>query len=269
VGCGKLGEAILNALLLRGGRSLEVVVTAKTSERRRLLAEKYGGVGVEVAESNADAVKEADVVIVTVKPHQVVDVAREVSGLLDGKVLASFAAGVSASVLEKLFSGARVVRAMTSIAVAYGAPVLVSSSDREAADCVCSLFTHAAPCYVVGEELIDAFTALVGSGPALIAYLVETYADAAVLMGVPRDLALATALKVFASTAKLMEEKVLSPRAIIDLVATPGGTTVEALYTLDKRRVRASLMEALARAALKAKRISTTVSEAVKELTTR
>jgi len=260
IGCGKLGEALLKALLLRNSRPA-IVVTAKTAQRRRVLAEKYSGEGVEVAETNVEAVERADLILLSVKPMQVAEVASEIRGAVRGKILVSFVAGVSTSTLSKLFPGAVITRGMTSIAVPYGAPVVVSGNSREALDTVCSLFSNVAPCFSVDEELLNAFTSVLGSGPAFVAYLVEAFSDAALRLGVPRDLALTTIFRVFSSTTLLMEKEGAAPRTIIDAVATPGGTTIEGIFLLDWRGVKGSIMEALSRASRKAKQLGIKVEK--------
>jgi len=226
-----------------------------------VLAEKYSGEGVEVAETNIEAVERADLVLLSVKPAQVAEVALEIRGAVQGKTLVSFAAGVSTSTLSKLFPGAVIVRGMTSVAVPYGAPVVISGNSREALDTVCSLFSNVAPCFSVDEELLNAFTSVLGSGPAFVAYLVEAFSDAALRLGIPRDLALTMVLRVFSSTTLLMEKEGAAPRTIIDAVATPGGTTIEGIFLLDWRGVKGSIMEALTRASRKAKQLGVKVEK--------
>jgi len=226
-----------------------------------VLAEKYSGEGVEVAETNIEAVERADLVLLSVKPAQVAEVASEIRGAVQGKTLVSFVAGVSTSTLSKLFPGAVIVRGMTSVAVPYGAPVVISGSSREALDTVCSLFSNVAPCFSVDEELLNAFTSVLGSGPAFVAYLVEAFSDAALRLSIPRDLALTTILRVFSSTTLLMEKEGAAPRTIIDAVATPGGTTIEGIFLLDWRGVKGSIMEALSRASRKAKQLGVKVEK--------
>jgi len=260
VGCGKLGEALLKALLSRNSRPA-IVVTAKTAQRRRVLVEKYSGEGVEVAETNVEAVERADLVLLSVKPMQVAEVASEIGGVIRGKTLVSFVAGVPTSTLSKLFPGAVIIRGMTSIAVPYGAPVVVAGNSQEALEAVCSLFSHVSQCFRVDEELLNAFTSVLGSGPAFVAYMVEAFSDAALRLGIPRDLALATVIRVFSSTTLLMEKEGAAPRTIIDAVATPGGTTIEGIFLLDWRGVKGSIMEALSKASRKAKQLGVKVEK--------
>ena len=108
----------------------------------------------------------------------------------------------------------------------------------------------------VEESLIDAVTAISGSSPAYIYVLIEALADGGVLMGLPRDQAYRMAAQSVLGAAKMVLELEEHPGILKDMVCSPGGTTIEAIYTLEKNNFRGSVMEAVRNCALKAGEIN-------------
>jgi pyrroline-5-carboxylate reductase len=107
----------------------------------------------------------------------------------------------------------------------------------------------------VKEALLDAVTGLSGSGPAYVYLIIEALSDGAVAAGLPRDIATKLAAQTVFGSAKMVLETGLHPGALKDMVASPGGTTIEGLHELEKGRLRATLMNAVRAATEKSKKL--------------
>jgi pyrroline-5-carboxylate reductase len=108
---------------------------------------------------------------------------------------------------------------------------------------------------VVDEKLMDAVTALSGSGPAFVAVFLEALADGGVKMGLSRALALEMAAQTLLGTARLCQEQNLHPTLLKDQVASPGGTTIAGLHALEVGGFRGVVMDAIEAAALRAREL--------------
>jgi pyrroline-5-carboxylate reductase len=253
IGAGRLGSALIRGLLSCCSGRLRVVASARSPEKIRLARE----LGAEAVRDNRYLVRSSDLVIVCVKPSQLAAVAEEVAGLVRGKPVVSVAAGVRLSTLERLFPGAHLFRAMPNINAAIGQSTTAITPHERASgvDLVVSVFSLLGRVYLVPEELLDAWTLLAASGPALVAEIVEAFTMAGVAMGLPRDLAYDVALDVIASTALHLRRRYRYPQELRDQVVTPGGTTIEALKALEERAVRAAIVEAMVRGVEKAREL--------------
>jgi len=262
VGAGAMGDA-LAAGVLRAGVSPERLRAADPDPARRKQVEESRGV-VALADA-ADAVREADLVILAVKPAVVAPLLRDLAPLGDAALRAplwiSVAAGVSLAALgAALPSGARTVRAMpnTPALVGEGASAFVLGpgarpEDRRVAR---ALFESVGLAWEApSEALLDAVTGLSGSGPAYVFVMLETLADAGVRMGLPREAAAALATQTVLGAARLARETGRHPAALKDQVTSPGGTTIAGLERLEAGGFRAALHEAVAAATRRAREL--------------
>ncbi len=237
------------------GASVKVTArTEKTIERLR-------GLGLDASTCNKCVASWADYVVLAVKPWQVSEVAREVSNTAGSgglKPLVSLVAGVSKSVLESFFKGFEVYRAMTSILAGVEGNVVAVSPPAGASrlEEVIRLLSCLGRVYVVEEGELDAWTAVVGSGPALVAEIVDAFTIAAVAAGIPWSRAREAVAGIVRAVAAFLEKSGLHPAQLRDDVMTPRGTTVEAITVLEEGAVKAWIIRAIEAAVLKAKRIS-------------
>jgi pyrroline-5-carboxylate reductase len=245
VGCGTMGEAILGGLLEAGAVPREHVrVTAGRDERARALAERWH---VAAGTDNLAAVRDATVVIVALKPQRLREVLDD-GGLreaLRGKLVVSIAAGVRLEQLAQWVPEARWVRAMpnTPCLIREGMTVVARGAgvtDDELA-LVRGLFGVVGECVELADKHMDAITSLNGSGPAFCYVMLEAMADGGVMMGLPRDVALRVAARVFQGSARMVLETGFHPAALKDQVTTPAGSTIAGLLTMEDGRIRSVL----------------------------
>jgi pyrroline-5-carboxylate reductase len=256
LGGGKMGEALVRGLLdARRVARGRLVVGEPDAARRDHLAKRYR---IRTDGDNARAVRKAGAVIVAVKPLVVKAVLDEIRGALGARTtVVSIAAGVSLDALERALDGAApVVRAMpnTPCLVREGMTVLCAGSGAGPRDLETAreIFGALGRCLVLDEKLIDAVTALSGSGPAFQFVILDALADGGVRAGLPRDVAVELAAQTMRGAARMVLETREHPARLKDAVATPGGCTVEGLLELEEGGVRAALIKAVVRAARRA-----------------
>ncbi|HUG80379.1 MAG TPA: pyrroline-5-carboxylate reductase [Bryobacterales bacterium] len=259
LGAGRLGEALIRGLLDKDVSRARLRATVAGAKRAEYLRQRYA---IDVAAgSNADAASGADIVIIAVKPAKVASVLREIqTAPRPAQVIVSLAAAVRLRLMEaQLPASTPVVRAMPNIAMALGqsatalCPNAAVTDDQRAL--VASLFRLVGEVEFVEEEAIDGVTALAGSGPAFIFYLLEALAEGGRRAGVPDEVAGRLARQTLLGAARLALETTLSPGEWIEQVKTPGGTTVAGLAVLQREGVREALIEAVEAAARRATEI--------------
>jgi len=247
IGCGKMGGSLLKGITTQKvGESLEMVLYSRTRTSAEILASDVDG---RVADSLQDLVREADILVLGVKPNQLVDVfAQEISW--DNKLIVSLAAGVSIQKLKEMAGqGARVVRVMPNTpsligegASAYCKEKSVTDVDEEWVEKILSCVGLSVR---VEESLMDAVTGVSGSGPGYVLTIIEALTDAGVQQGLPRPLALQLVCQTLKGTAMLVEQSGEHPAALRDQVTSPGGTTITGLTALEQGGLRATLQNAV------------------------
>jgi len=259
VGGGRMGEAIAAGLLsAKTVDASQVAVVEPLESRRRELGETYG---VAVPASGSEAIQGAGVVILAVKPQVIDEVVRSIADDIGPEaVVVSIAAGISCARVESLLRpGTVVVRVMPNTPALVGAGMAIvsagSEADDDAVELVRALFGAIGEAVVVEERYQDAGTAISGSGPAYFALVVDALARAGVAQGLSRDVAQRLAVQTMLGTAKMLADTGLHPEALIDGVASPGGTTIAALGALEAGGVRAAFADAVAAAVRRAKEL--------------
>lgn len=256
LGGGRMGEAMvagwIDAGVLDSGR---VTVVEPDDERRTAL----GALGVAVA-SNVVGAFPADVVVIAVKPQVIDVVLSQVAPVLGAGLLVSVAAGVTTARLEsQLPAGAAVVRVMPNTPAMVGQGMAAISGGSEATsehiELTTRLFDALGKTVVVDERYQNAATAISGSGPAYFALVIDALARAGVAAGLSREMAQSLAVQTMLGTAVLLEESGMHPEALIDGVASPGGTTIAAIAALEAAGVRAAFADAVAAAVARAEEL--------------
>jgi pyrroline-5-carboxylate reductase len=236
----------------------EIVASARSAANRNFFA---GETGTKTVASNSDVLEFADVLILAVKPAQVVEVlAGQRDHFTKNHLLISIAAGVTLAKLENLLpSDARVIRVMpnTPALVGEGASAFALGKSATAADgeLAKKLLSAVGVAIEVKESLLDAVTGLSGSGPAYVYQFIEALSDGGVAAGLPRDIATKLAAQTVLGAAKMVLETGQHPGALKDQVTSPGGTTIEGLHALEKGEFRATVMSAVRAATEKSKKL--------------
>jgi len=259
IGGGNMGEAILKGLIAAQlVKPPQVTVTDVIEARLAYLRETYT---VRALADNVKAVAQADLIVLAVKPQDIVPTIEGIaSAVHDDQVLISIAAGVSTAKIESAFGKpVRVVRVMpnTPALVLAGAAGLCAGSHARPADLDIAriLFDALGRTVVVSEYLMDAVTGLSGSGPAYIFVLIEALADGGVKMGLTREAALTLAAQTVYGSAKLLLETGLHPGELKDRVTSPAGTTIAGLQALEEHAFRGAVIGAVERATLRSREL--------------
>lgn len=257
IGGGTIGTAV--AIALRGGGH-EVVVTRRSTGK----IEGLTGKGISVSNDNMDAINKTGITVISLKPLDAIAVLKELKDLLKGRVVISMAAALRISKISSILTESKVVRAMTNIAARVGGGYTVYSYDHLDAEdekAVSHLLGCLGESERVEEKYMDALTAMSGSGPAYIFTVIESMVYAGLKVGLPRELALRSSYQTVLGSAKLVATGENHISELRDLVTTPGGVTIDALYELESAGIRTAFMRAIEAATEKAKKISDTLEK--------
>ena len=255
IGAGNMGGAIARGIIRSGVVQAEDVFLYDVNpETSGALARDTGATAVRTAE---DLTAAADLFVLAVKPVYVKDALRACYSGLAGKAVVSIVAGLTGDALSRqLPEGTRCLQTMpnTPAMVNEGVTALCEENTltEEELAFVRRMFSAIGRVYTLPARLIEAESAVAGSGPAYAAMFIEALADGGVLLGLPRAQAMEMAAQMLIGTAKMMLESGKHPGAIKDMVCSPGGTTIEAVRALEKGAFRASTIEAVIAAGEKA-----------------
>jgi len=247
LGTGKMGEALMSGLLRAGRPPAEVVAAVRREERGTELIERYG---VQVADA-ASAAKLADTLVLAVKPQDMGRLLDEIAPAISpGTLVISVAAGITtAFIARRLPVPVPVVRVMSNTPVLVDeAMSLISAGPHVAEEHLLratELLRPVGKVLRIPESQQDAATALSGSGPAYVYYLVESMVDAGILLGMGRGAALEMVIQAVYGAATMLRESGEHPVILREAVTSPGGTTISAIRELEKHGVRAAFLAAI------------------------
>lgn len=247
IGAGVMGETLIAGLLRAGWDAGQITASDRHAAR---LVELESKLGIHTA-STADAVAGADTVVVVVKPQDASEVLPEVAGALrPGTLVVSLCAGLATTRIEEAMpTGTPVVRVMpnTPAQVDEGMAAISPGRQATAEDLahVTELLSAVGKVVTVPEKYQDAVTAISGSGPAYLFFVVEAMIDAGVMLGLPRDVSTTLVVQTMYGSAKLLADSGLHPTVLRERVTSPGGTTAAALRELEDHRVKAAFMTAM------------------------
>ena len=236
VGAGSMGGAIARGLVLSGVCAAEDVRACDhNADKLQALSDEAG---VRTA-PDADALLATDpeVVVLAVKPQVLGALLEQVADRLAGRLVVSIAAGVALSTLEAALPGSRVVRVMPNLPVSVrsGASAVAGGASATANDVelVRALFAALGSAEVMREDQLDAEGAVVGCAPAYFALMVDALTRAGVRAGLPAKAAREMVNATMLGVAESLERSGEHPRAYMERVTSPGGTTAAALYELE------------------------------------
>lgn len=247
IGAGVMGETLLSGLLRSGRAPADLVVCEPRPVRAVELEAKYG---VKVVPST-EAAERAQTLVLVVKPQDMAALCAEISPHLSADTLVvSLAAGITTDFLQtRLPTRTAVVRVMPNTpalvdqgmaALSPGATCTEQQLERAEA-----LLRAVGRAIRVPEKYQDAVTAISGSGPAYVFYVVEAMIEAGVMLGLPRPVASELVVQTVYGAATMLRETGEHPTVLRENVTSPAGTTAAALRQLDEHKVRAAFMTAL------------------------
>ena len=248
IGSGAMAEAMIAGLIRQKlAKPEELTASGPRPERGEDLKKKYG---VKPFTDNNQAIHNADVVVLSVKPQRLTNVMKELKGIRSDALVLSIVAGAS---LKKISSGLKhtaVVRSMPNTPAQIGkgitvwtASSAVTESQKEAARAILSALGEEV--FAEDENYLDMATALSGTGPAYVFLFAEALIDAGVHMGFPRRIAEQLVLQTIKGSASFYEQAEKHPATLRNQVTSPGGTSAEALYYLEKAGFRTAISRAV------------------------
>jgi pyrroline-5-carboxylate reductase len=258
VGGGAMAEAMIRCLVAKKVAGPQnMVVSDVSSVRRELLNREYG---VRTLADNRKGVKNAGLVILAVKPQNLHEVMEDIKGLGREQLVLSIVAGATASRLCQGLDHSLVIRAMPNMPAQIGEGITVWTATTEAKAGHKKLARNVLSAlgkeiYVADEKYVGMATALSASGPAYVFLFIEALIDAGVHIGLPRDMSQALAIQTVLGSSRTVDEMGKHPAELRNMVTSPGGTTTDGLYQLEKGRFRSLILEAVAAAYEKAERL--------------
>jgi pyrroline-5-carboxylate reductase len=249
IGPGVMAESMVSSLIARGGLSPTQAIMA--GPRPKKLDRLHEELGVSTSHSNREAAADASIVVLAVKPQSLPEVLLDLKGGIpkDGMVL-SIVAGASLSRIAKGLDHGAVVRAMPNTPGQIGSGITVwiatdeaSEAHREQAKAILSAL--GSEIEVEEEDYLNMATALSGTGPSYIFLFMEAMIDAGVHMGFPRRIAEQLVVETIRGSLAYYEQSASHPARLRNQVTSPGGTSAEALYFLEKAGFRTALARSI------------------------
>ena len=268
IGGGNMAQALIGGLLSRGLPTTRITVSDPVEQIRHILEEK----NIQTTTDNVDAIKNADVVVLAVKPQVLATVLQPLKGLLSDKLVISIIAGAEIQTISDLIGGSqRIVRVMpnTPALVQTGAHGIyaseaVNAQDRELTSQI--LAATGLTIWVDNEAQIDAVTAVSGSGPAYFFYLMESMILAGKNLGLDEKVATALTLQTALGAAQMAITSSNSPTELRKNVTSPNGTTQAALEVFDRAQISQNIQAALAAAQKRSQELAQELSDKTKSV---
>jgi len=260
LGAGNMGSALMKGIIKAKLTPPKKIIACDVNfDKLQTLALEWK---IRTTPDIKDAVKEADILLLCVKPQtlpQVLEIMKE--SIRPSHLVISIVAGMRISFIQQMLGmNLGIVRAMPNIAatvdegaaaVAFGKHV---TADQQ--KIATSIFEAVGEIVVVAEDQLDAVTGLSGSGPAYIYMVIEALIDGGVKMGLSRDISTKLAIQTVLGSAKLAKSSGLHPAILRDQVTTPGGTTINAIHELESHGLRSMLIDAVATATHRSEELS-------------
>lgn len=258
IGAGNMGSAIIKGILSKDFiQPHELYISRKRPE----LSAEFAARGVHVLSSNSDLVRAVDCVVLAVKPVYLPEVLEQVYDYLSQKLVISIVAGWTYEMLKNaLPESTRFVRVMPNTPLAVGEGMSLISSKHTCTDIefefAKKVFEAAGKVAIVEDHVFTPAMGISGCGPAFVYEFIEALADGAVRYGVPRALAYELASQTLIGASRMVIETGDHPGKLKDAVCSPGGTTIEGVYALEKGGMRAAVMDAVGATVEKTQKLS-------------
>jgi pyrroline-5-carboxylate reductase len=251
IGCGNMAQAMIGGMIKSGLVNKGNIIGSGSNLNSKKLKEVKENFGIETVIDNKEVARRADILILSVKPNIYPLVIDEIKEYIKEEVIiVTIAAGITINLMEKAFGKpVKIVRTMPNTPAMVGEGMSALCCNREVSkeelSMVVELFQSFGKAEVIDERLMDAVPAVSGSSPAYVFMFIEALADGAVRDGIPRDKAYKMAAQAVLGSAKMVLETGMHPGELKDNVCSPGGTTIEAVFALEKNNFRGTVIEAM------------------------
>lgn len=255
IGGGNMAEALIRGLVKDGKRN--IIVSDPVEEKRRYLEKCYG---IKTTSFNNDVVKSADIIVLAVKPQNIREVLEEIKdNISDAHTVVSIAAGIPLNLIKNYLNTDKLIRAMPNLAATVGESMTVLAIceclEMKIVAPVRDIFMGVGKVITLPEHYMNLVTALSGSGPGFLCYILEQLIDVATEMGFTEDIASELLIQTFIGTAKLLDSGI-PPDKIRQKVTSPGGTTEAGLRILSDGSLREILSKTVKEATKRAQELS-------------
>lgn len=256
IGGGNMAEAIIRGVVKEGRR--DIIVSEPIDERRSYLQKCYG---VKTTPSNKEVVNLSEIIVIAVKPQNIKEVLEEIKEEVNEKhTIVSIAAGIPLKLIQQYLKTDKLIRAMPNLAATVGESMTVLALceclEMRVVAAVRDIFMSIGKVLTLPETYMNLVTAISGSGPGFLCYIVEQLIDVAIEKGFAEDIARELVVQTFVGTAKLLDSG-LPPDKIRQKVTSPGGTTEAGLKILSDGQLREILKKTIDTAAKRAEELST------------
>ncbi len=249
IGAGNMASAMMNGLIKAEIVEKNSIYVSDLDEQKiNILKEQ----GVNASTKNKEVIDNSDIIIVAVKPNIYPIVLKDIATTTtnQGLIIVTIAPGLSIEYVKSFFEfDVKVVRTMPNTPALVGEGMTVTCYEspvtKEEYELVNMIFTSIGKVESLDEKYMNEVVAVNGSSPAYVYIMIEAMADAAVMRGIPRDMAYRLVSQSVLGSAKMVLETEEHPAKLKDMVCSPGGTTIQAVYELEKSGFRASLMNAM------------------------
>jgi pyrroline-5-carboxylate reductase len=259
IGSGRMAEAIIAGIIKKKiFSSGHIYIADKDTEKAKTLARKFK---VNFCEDNNKALWAGNIIILAVKPQNMTQVLEQIKEEIKASQLViSIAAGISIGFLEKFLKGCPVIRVMPNnpCLIGQGMTVLAAGKNAGGSDLKAArdIFDCLGKTIVLDEKYFDAVTGLSGSGPAFVYEFVAALAQGGIKAGLDRDTAYLLAVQTSIGSVRALMETGKSHKELVEMVASPGGTTVEGLKIFEEANFSQIVSDAVYAAAARSKRIT-------------
>ncbi len=249
IGSGNMGEAMIGGIIKsKLVPSTNIIVSDLNQEKLKAMEQLYN---VQTTVDSKEVAQKADIIVLSIKPNIYDIVLKSIKeNLSKDKIIVSIAAGKTIESIEAILgSETKIVRTMPNTPALVGEGMTGICSNKNVTDSelneIKTIFESFGKAEVLPEYLIDAVIGISGSAPAYVFMFIEAIADAGVLEGMPRDKAYKFAAQAVLGSAKMVLESGKHPGELKDMVCSPGGTTIEAVATLETEGFRGAIIKAV------------------------
>ena len=243
IGCGNMGTALIKGMLNGGLNPKEIFAHDHNASKIKAISTE-----INICSDAKEVAQKSKYIFLAVKPYTYDNVLAEIKDFIDdNKILVTMAAGYEINRVEAVVGHRKVIRTMPNTPSLVGKGFIAVSynnllTDEEKAYFE-ELLGNIGILQVIKEDLMNAYSAITGSGPAFVFNFIEAMADAAVLIGIPRAEAYKAVEMMILGSAELALNTSKHPGELKDMVTSPGGTTIEGIRTLEEKGFRSTIIE--------------------------